>query len=362
MTQTLDDLVNGLRGKKAYQRLVKIAQAGSLNPDISSILLSSEFKDIFLSSDDELSKTIGEVINPKLKVSTSYNLASKIISMNISIKETTYSNTKENDKPSETQISCAEVTDLDTGKSTLVCKVKPKKSTESKIYDCQKGPPQTNIQIDSQTALVITDPQKDFLEPDGLTWKVVGSSVLSNNTTEHIRQLLKAAKAKNMLVFISPHFYYPTDRQWNFMGGLEKLMHDIDMFNVKNPVDFGSLSGSGADFMDVFKPYILDGETIIVSPHKIYGPSNNDLVLQLRKRGVNKVILAGMSANLCLESHMRELLEQGFEVGVVSDATAGGQFCDHNGVKMDGYQAALTNFHFMANDVWTTQEILKLIK
>jgi len=29
-----------------------------------------------------------------------------------------------------------------------------------------------------------------------------------------------------------------------------------------------------------------------------------------------------MSANLCTESHMRELLEQGFEVAVVKDATA----------------------------------------
>ena len=35
-------------------------------------------------------------------------------------------------------------------------------------------------------------------------------------------------------------------------------------------------------------------------------------MLQLRKRGIGKVILAGMSANLCVEAHMRELLERGF--------------------------------------------------
>jgi nicotinamidase-related amidase len=33
--------------------------------------------------------------------------------------------------------------------------------------------------------------------------------------------------------------------------------------------------------------------------------------------------LGGMSANLCVEAHLRELLEQGFEVAVVKDATAG---------------------------------------
>ena len=63
-------------------------------------------------------------------------------------------------------------------------------------------------------------------------------------------------------------------------------------------------------------------KTSVTSPHKIYGPETNDLVLQLRKRGINKIILAGMSANLCVESHLRELIENGFEVSVVKDATA----------------------------------------
>ena len=39
-------------------------------------------------------------------------------------------------------------------------------------------------------------------------------------------------------------------------------------------------------------------------------------MLQLRKRRIGKVILGGMLANMCVESHLRELLEQGFEVAV----------------------------------------------
>jgi biuret amidohydrolase len=31
------------------------------------------------------------------------------------------------------------------------------------------------------------------------------------------------------------------------------------------------------------------------------------------------IILAGMSAKLCVEAHLRELIEQGFEVTVVTD-------------------------------------------
>ena len=76
-------------------------------------------------------------------------------------------------------------------------------------------------------------------------------------------------------------------------------------------------------------------------------PKNNDVMLQLRKRNINKIILAGMSANLCVESHLRELLERGFEVAVVKDATAGARHPEL-GV---GYQAALVNYGYMANAV-----------
>ena len=90
-------------------------------------------------------------------------------------------------------------------------------------------------------------------------------------------------------------------------------MHNINMFDRTGQLSLVGFDGSGADFLAIYKPYINDGKTVITSPHKVYGPEANDLVLQLRKRKIDKVILAGMSANLCVESHMRELLEQGFE-------------------------------------------------
>lgn len=207
------------------------------------------------------------------------------------------------------------------------------------------------------TALVITDPQNDFLSPDGVTWGVVGESVTENNTVEHIESLLDAAKENDIPVFISPHYYYPTDHKWEFEGSLEKLMHDINMFDRKGALTLDGFENSGADWLSQYKPYIEDGETVVVSPHKVYGPETNDLVLQLRKRGIDKVILAGMSANLCVEAHMRELLEQGFEVTVVKDATAAAKTPDLG----DGYASAVTNFGFMANEVVTTEETLDVL-
>ncbi len=217
--------------------------------------------------------------------------------------------------------------------------------------------PDPGMEIDLEnTAVVITDPQNDFLSPDGVTWGVVGESVTANNTVENLETLLKAAKKSGMAVFISPHYYYPTDHGWKFEGALEVLMHNIGMFDRKGPLDLEGFEGSGADFLDRYKSYILDGETVIASPHKVYGPENNDLVLQLRKRGIDRVILAGMSANLCTESHMRELLEQGFEVAVVTDGTAAAIVPEG-----DGYASALVNFRFMANDLLTTEEAVAAI-
>lgn len=217
--------------------------------------------------------------------------------------------------------------------------------------------PDPGMSIDlERTAIVIIDPQNDFLSPDGVAWGVVGESVTENNTVANIQELMKAAKEYNLLLAISPHYYYPTDHGWKFEGALEKLMHSINMFERTSPLKLDGFIGSGADWLEQYKTYIEDSQTVVCSPHKVYGPENNDLILQLRKRRIDKVILAGMSSNLCVESHLRELLERGFEVAVVKDATAGAKVPEG-----DGYQSALVNFRMIANTVWTTQETLKAL-
>ena len=93
------------------------------------------------------------------------------------------------------------------------------------------------------TALVITDPQNDFLSPQGATWSLVGESVTENKTVEHIEALFTAAKARGLSTFISPHYYYPSDHRWKFEGTLEKVMHDINMFDRVGPLDLDGFSG-----------------------------------------------------------------------------------------------------------------------
>lgn len=219
----------------------------------------------------------------------------------------------------------------------------------------QYGMPRKGMKLDrSRVALVVIDPQIDFLSPKGVAWGAVGESVTRNGTVPNLLRLFKAAKKADIPVVVSPHYYYPEDHHWAFGGPGEHFMHDSGMFARKSAYDLKGFEGSGADFMPEFKPYILDGKTVIASPHKIFGPESNDVVLQLRKQKVDQIILAGMAANLCVESHLRELIEQGFEVTVVKDATAGPQLPEG-----DGYLSALVNFRLIANDLWTTDETVR---
>ncbi len=218
--------------------------------------------------------------------------------------------------------------------------------------------PNPGFDVDADhTGFVVVDPQNDFLHPEGAAWDLLGTSVAENNTIENIERLLKLCKHNGIPVFVSPHYYFPTDIGWEFEGAMMRLMHDSGVCQCQGLFGGNGFQGSGADWLERYKPFIEDGDTIIANPHKVCGPESSDLILQLRKRRINKVVLAGMSANLCVESHLRELVEQGFEVAVVKDATAGVKVPEG-----DGYASALVNFRFIASAVMTTGEVEKMVQ
>jgi hypothetical protein len=76
-----------------------------------------------------------------------------------------------------------------------------------------------------------------------------------------------------------------------------------------------------------------------------------------RKPMTGAAAAVGMAANLCVESHLRELLELGFEVAVVRDATAGPTTPEG-----DGYRAALINYRYIANALWSTAQTVEFLK
>jgi len=208
-----------------------------------------------------------------------------------------------------------------------------------------------------RTALVVTDLQNDFLSPGGPGWALLRESLSANRTVENIEALLEAARDGGYPVFVSPHYYYPSDARWMAPGGaVEALMGRLGVFAREGPLTLDGFEGSGADWPDRFKPLLRECDTVVASPHKVYGTASNDLVLQLRKRRVEKVVLFGPAGNLCVEAHLRDFLEHGFEVAMVRDATAG-----TTNEEGDGYRSAMVNFRFLAHALWTTEDAVRFL-
>jgi len=174
----------------------------------------------------------------------------------------------------------------------------------------------------------------------------------------NLEQLLKTAQELGYYVIHSPHWYYPTDLQWTVPpGAIADYLIGIGFCGRKDPVDLEGFHGSRSDYYEPFKKYLMDGHTCNTSPHKHFGCATNDVIKQLHMRRVQKVIMAGPVANICLESHMRDIIEAGFEVAMVRDAVAAG--LNEEG---DGYEAAMVNWRFMANAIWTTDEAVRRMR
>ena len=106
--------------------------------------------------------------------------------------------------------------------------------------------------------------------------------------------------------------------------------------------------GHGSDFLPELEP---DDNTFVCSPYKgLSGFWSNDIDIQLRQRSIDSIVLAGMGANLCVESHLRDAVENGYEVLAVTDATAA--------PGRDALETALTNFEFIAHETATTDAVV----
>jgi len=81
------------------------------------------------------------------------------------------------------------------------------------------------------------------------------------------------------------------------------------------------------------------------------GFANTDLDLQLKKHGIHKLIVIGLIAHTCIEATVRYAAELGYDVTVVSGATA-----DHSEEMM--HAALNVNLPNYAGAIVTTREVV----
>ena len=148
--------------------------------------------------------------------------------------------------------------------------------------------------------------------------------MVENQVVDKLKSLIPRAREAGVAVVYSPHYYNKEYQAWQNVNFIDQVMFDRKMFNRGT---------RGADWHPDLAP---DAETVLCAPHKnLSGFYTSDVDIQLRKRGINTIVLCGMSANLCVESRLRDGEERGYAVIVVNDATAA--------PGPDAYRAALTN-------------------
>jgi nicotinamidase-related amidase len=174
-------------------------------------------------------------------------------------------------------------------------------------YDFEMDPP--------TTALVIIDMQRDFLYPGGFG-SLLGNDVsLLASTIAPLQAVLGAARATGLTVIHTREGHRPDLAD----APPAKLARGGLSCGIGDEGPFGRILVRGEEghgIIDELAP--IDGEPILDKPGKgaFYA---TDLELMLRNRGITRLIVTGVTTEVCVHTTVREANDRGFECLVLSD-------------------------------------------
>jgi ureidoacrylate peracid hydrolase len=202
------------------------------------------------------------------------------------------------------------------------------------------------IAYDKQhTALLVIDPYNDFISEGGKVWDRLKGVAEANQCVPHMKQVLEAARKADIRVFYALHRRYrPGDYEsWKYIAPIQKAAWSRKTF------EYGTWGG---EIRSEFKP--KSGDIVALEHWGSSGFANTDLDLQLKKHGIQQLIVMGLIAHTCVEATVRYAAELGYEVTMVKDATA--SYSDKE------MQAALdVNIPNYASAIVTTDEVVESI-
>ncbi|MER9019064.1 isochorismatase family cysteine hydrolase [Mesorhizobium sp. M0898] len=195
------------------------------------------------------------------------------------------------------------------------------------------------------TALLVIDPYNDFISDGGKIWPRIRAVAEANGCVPHMLQVLNAARQAKLRVFYAMHHRYrPGDYEtWTYVAPVQKRAWKSKSF------EYGTWGG---EIRSEFEP--KPGETVATEHWCSSGFANTDLDLQLKRRGIQKLIVIGLIAHTCVEATVRFAAELGYDVTMVRDATA-----DYSDEEM--HAALDINMPNYASAIVTTDQIIDSI-
>jgi nicotinamidase-related amidase len=165
----------------------------------------------------------------------------------------------------------------------------------------------------SRTALLVIDPLNDFISEGGKLWPYAKDVAERVSLVPNLRRLLAAGREAGLSIVYVPHH---RSEPGEFDGWRYLCPTHVGAKNIR-PFERGSWGG---DYHPQLAP--APGE-LVVHEHWLHnGFANTDLAMQLQVRGIDRVILAGMRANTCVEATARHAVELGYHVTLAKDAMA----------------------------------------
>ncbi|KAM6480498.1 Isochorismatase-like protein [Trichoderma sp. SZMC 28011] len=168
----------------------------------------------------------------------------------------------------------------------------------------------------SGTAVLLIDPYNDFIHPEGKWYGNVKESLEATETVKHMRRLIQAARAAHIPIYYCLHQQY---KPGNYDGWNRMTSYHIGMKEGR-VIEEGSW---GAQIYEGMEPDLTNGDVVVSKHWNASSFQNTDLDYLLHQRDITKLVCAGMTSNQCLECTARYGKELGYDVTLLSNATAG---------------------------------------
>ncbi|MFG2969409.1 isochorismatase family cysteine hydrolase [Streptomyces sp. NPDC048288] len=164
----------------------------------------------------------------------------------------------------------------------------------------------------TRTAVVLIDPLNDFLAPNGKLNGQIGPMLDRTGLHAQLARLAAGAREAGVTVFYAPHGLHE--------GVFDDVRHVLPRFRfaVDNQVFWEGTDG--ADFYPPLRPQ--EGDVVVGRHHMFDSFAGTDLHEQLTARGIEHVVLAGLTSQTCVEGTGRHALEAGYHVTFLTDAVA----------------------------------------
>lgn len=173
-----------------------------------------------------------------------------------------------------------------------------------------------------KTAIVLIEPQNDFLSPGGTMYTYIADQLAERNVIANLQKLLAGARAKGVKVLYVP--FHPFEHGFPELKPTGPGATGLRGVEMEMKADWGTgawLKGTpGPEIIEPLTPE--PGDLVVEGKKTLDAFHSTALDYLLRANEIEHVVFTGFHTNWCVESSARSAYDKGYRVIVAKDCTA----------------------------------------